>query len=112
LSPSGLSSIEDGVSLDHNKNNYGYSLKQSLGNVKHSAYLVPTPTWSHVDNFVKLEIDQSADQKIDVTESLKVIKNLAFLTVDEEVDNEIERYFASMPIKTKTIMINPRIKQG
>lgn len=111
LSPAELGAIEDNVSNEPKV--YGKYLSKSLGSsIQDEAYQVATSTWSSVDNVFGLQISQSVGSAINASESLNLIKNLAFLAVDEDVDNEIELYFASKPIKIKTILINPRIKQG
>ena len=67
---------------------------------------VSAQTWSPVEDMIQMETRVPITSEINVTESLQVINNLAFLTVDKNVDNEIERYFVSKPVKTKTILIN------
>lgn len=111
LSPAGLGAVEDTVSNEPNV--CGKSLFKSIGSgIQNETYQTATSTWSSVDNVSDLKIKQPVVSAINVSESLNVIDKLAFLAVDEDIDNEIELYFASKPIKTKTILINPRIKQG
>lgn len=95
-----------------NSNFRGYSLENSGSHFQEKLYQIPTSTWSSVEQVTSIVENVSVVSEINVTESLNVIRNLAFLTVDEAIDNEIEQYFASKPIKTKTIFINPRLQQG
>ena len=109
---SGGAGIIDNSSSVEQSNNYGYYLEESGTNIQDEAYQVPAQTWSPVEDMIQIEMSVPDAAEINVTESLQVINNLAFLTVNEDVDNEIERYFASKPVKTKTILINHRINQG
>lgn len=95
-----------------NNNFRGYSLEDQGSHFQEKLYQIPTSTWSSVEQITPSIDNVSVTSEINVTESLNVIRNLAFLTVDEAIDNEIEQYFASKPIKTKTIFINPRLQQG
>jgi hypothetical protein len=53
-----------------------------------------------------------AEVIFDALTSFDILKKLAFMTVDEEAaDKRIEDYFASKPIKTRTIFENNRIKK-
>lgn len=107
---SGIGAID---SLPDEQKIYDRHLSESIGsNLQNQAYHLPTSTWSSIGNVSDLAIHQTVDSKINATESLNVLRSLAFLAVNEDVDNEIERYFASKPIKTKTILINSRITHG
>lgn len=90
----------------------GYSLENSRSNFQGNFYQIPTSTWSPIDQATHLKANLIIASDINVTESLNVIRKLAFLIVDEDINNEIEQYFFSKPIKTKTILVNPRIQQG
>ncbi len=70
------------------------------------------PTWSAVKLETQVFEKKPIEMEINIAESLSVVKNMAFLPVDEVIDSEIERYFASKPIKMKTILVNSRINQG
>ena len=111
LSHGGLG-IPEAAAFVEQDNTYEYSLEKAMPSVQGKAYQVPSPTWSSIDNASDLKKDHPGSLAINASDSLQVIKTLAFMGVDEDVDNEIERYFASKPIKTKTILINRRIKQG
>lgn len=108
-----ISSFEDTTFEDtasfYQGANYWNSLKEKVSHFHNIAYLVVTPTWSSIDHSTEVKYKFS---EIDVKESLNTIKRFAFLAVDEKTDSEIENYFASIPIKTKTILKNPRIKKG
>lgn len=90
----------------------GYSLDNSGSHFEEKMYRIPASTWSSVEQSTQSIETSSVTTEINVTESLNVIRNLAFLAVDEEVDSEIEQYFASKPIKIRTILVNPRLQQG
>lgn len=90
----------------------GYSLGNSGSNFQGKMYQISTSTWSPIDQAKHLKANPIIATDINVTESLNVIRNLAFLIVDEDINNEIEQYFFSKPIKTKTILVNSRIQQG
>ena len=110
LAYSGIGAID---SLPDEQKIYDRHLSESISsNIQNQAYHIPTSTWSSIGNVSDLSIHQTVDSKINATESLNVLRSLAFLAVNEDVDNEIERYFASKPIKTKTILINSRITHG
>ena len=66
------------------------------------------PTWLMFDRLVAQKTSPIEDFGINVPEALKTIKNLSFLSVNEDIDNEIERYFSSKPLKTKIIFVNKR----
>ena len=89
----------------------GYSLDNSGSHFQEKLYQIPTSTWSSVEQVTQSIKNVSVTAEINVAESLNVIRNLAFLTVDEDVDSEIEQYFASKPIKTKIIFVNPRLQK-
>ena len=90
----------------------GYSLENSGSHFEEKMYRIPASTWSSVEQSTQSIETSSVTTEINVTESLNVIRNLAFLAVDEDVDSEIEQYFASKPIKIRTILVNPRLQQG
>ncbi len=89
----------------------GYSVGHSGSHFQEKLYQIPTSTWSSVEQVTQSIENVSVTTEINVTESLNVIRNLAFLAVDEDVDSQIEQYFASKPIKTKTIFVNPRLQK-
>ncbi len=93
-------------------NFHGYSLENSGSHFEEKMYRIPASTWSSIEQSTQSIETSSITTEINVTESLNVIRNLAFLAVDEDVDNEIEQYFASKPIKIRTILVNPRLQQG
>lgn len=111
LSYSGFGVVGN-VSHCEPKNRFGYAIEKPRSNMQNNAYQVPAPTWSPSENLVQLKTNQSIHSKLDVLHSLNVIKKFSFLEVDKVVDDEIERYFASKPIKTKTILVNQRINNG
>lgn len=111
LSYGGLCVVEN-VSHCEPKNKFGYVIEKPRSNMQSKAYQVPAPTWSPSENLVQLKTNQPIHSKIDVAHSLNVINKFSFLEVDEVVNDEIERYFASKPMRTKTILVNHRIKNG
>jgi len=111
LSHGGLG-VQEAAAFVEQDNAYEYSLEKAMPIIQGKAYQVPSPTWSSIDNASDLKREHPKGLAINVFDSLETIKNLAFMGVDEDVDIEIERYFASKPIKTKTILINRHIKQG
>ncbi len=88
-----------------------YSVGHSESHFQEKLYQIPTSTWSSVEQVTQSIENVSVTTEINVTESLNVIRNLAFLAVDEDVDSQIEQYFASKPVKTKTIFVNPRLQK-
>ena len=98
------SSMANSDAHTHSWGNSGSRFQEKL-------YQIPTSTWSSVEQVTQSIENASVTAEINVTESLKAIRNLAFLTVDENIDKEIDDYFASKPMKTKTIFVNPRLQR-
>jgi hypothetical protein len=73
-------------------------------------YRLPSPTWINSDNISNIGI--SDDKAFNASISFDVIRKLSFMSVDEKIDKAIDDYFASKPIKTKTIFKNHRINIG
>lgn len=90
---------------------HGYLGKNSETYLEERIYQPVSPTWSPLKLETQVSEKVSETVGINVAESLSVVKKMAFLAVDEAIDNEIESYFASKPVKTKTILVNSRINQ-
>uniref|UniRef100_UPI004055C287 hypothetical protein n=1 Tax=Candidatus Electrothrix sp. TaxID=2170559 RepID=UPI004055C287 len=76
------------------------------------SYDTQPPTWAPLDNIICADFENDAEVIFDALTSLDIINKLAFIAVDEEADRRIEEYFASNPIKTRTIFENHRMKKG
>ncbi|WP_310600579.1 hypothetical protein [Desulfobulbus sp.] len=107
----GMANINDQRPLERMKH-YGCAIENQGSNIQNPVYKFPSHTWSPLKNFAYFDANKYIDSKLDVKDSLNVIKKLAFLPVNEEIDREVEQYFASKPIRTKTIFINNRIHKG
>lgn len=100
-------------SLPHQKVSlYGCEIEKQGSKIQDEVYKIAPSTWSPLKNVTLLEGKKSLNSKINVKNSLNVINKLAFLPVDEKIDKEVELYFASKPVKTKTIFLNNRIHKG
>lgn len=75
--------------------------------------VVPSPTWSAaIESISRMDIGNEFDYTIDTARTLSIINELSFMQVDEEIDQKIEKYFISKPVKTRTVLENHRIKKG
>jgi hypothetical protein len=90
--------------LDKIDKQYGYNQE-----VFHE---IQPSTWVSLDNISNADFKNDSASIFDALTSFDVIKKLSFMAVDEEADKRIEDYFASTPIKTRTIFENHRIKKG
>ncbi len=91
---------------------YGSEIEKQGSKIQDEIYKIAPSTWSPLKNVTLLERKKSVNSKINVENSLNIISKLAFLPVDEKIDKEVELYFASKPVKTKTIFLNNRIHKG
>lgn len=98
--------VDDTVSLQH------YTIQPQPSQISTEHYQVPSPTWSPLENLSSTDIIGEVKPRIDTSIALRVVNKLAFMKVDEEIDQKIENYFAAKPIKTRTVFENHRIKKG
>lgn len=110
LSSGGVAALQDGP-VDNTTEQSNYSIHPQPSQILKKHYQTP-PTWSSLENISSTKITKETDSRIDVSLALKVVNQLAFMKVDEDVDQKIESYFASKPIKTRTVFENHRIKNG
>lgn len=111
LSSGGVAALQNGP-VDNAIEQYNCSIQPQPSQILKKYYQVPSPTWSSLENISSTKITKETDSRIDASLALKVVNQLAFMEVDEEVDQKIESYFASKPIKMRTVFENHRIKNG
>ncbi len=110
LSQGGVGTLNADIDINNIGQYHEHSFQSQPKQGQEYVYRLPSSTWISLDNISNIDI--SDDTVFDASISFDVIRKLSFMSVDEKIDKAIDDYFASKPLKTKTIFKNHRINIG